>query len=102
MPDEMRELAAALPPQEKFDAIVIDEAQDFADAWWPAVLASLRDEESGGLYVFSDEGQRVFSRFGQPPVPLVPLMLDHNLRNTRQIAGTFNSLGPDEDATHRR
>ena len=25
----------------------------------------------------------------RPPVPLVPLMLDHNLRNTRQIADTF-------------
>ena len=94
LPDEMRDLAAALLPQHKFDAVVIDEAQDFADAWWPAVLASLRDEENGGLYVFSDEGQRVFARFGQPPVPLVPLMLDTNLRNTRQIAGTFNSLAP--------
>ncbi len=68
--------------------------EDFADAWWPAVLASLRDEETGGLYVFSDEGQRVFARYGQPPVPLVPLMLDHNMRNTKQIAATFNSLAP--------
>jgi ATP:corrinoid adenosyltransferase len=94
LPEQMQALAAALPSASKFDAVIIDEAQDFADAWWPAVLASLRDEEAGGLYVFSDEGQRVFSRFGQPPVPLVPLMLDHNLRNTRQIAGTFNSLAP--------
>ncbi len=94
LPEQMVSLASALPPQRKFDAVVIDEAQDFADAWWPAVLASLRDEESGGLYVFSDEGQRVFARYGQPPVPLVPLMLDHNLRNTKQIATTFNSLAP--------
>ncbi len=46
----------------------------------------LRDEENGGVFVYSDENQRVFARFGRPPVPLVPLVLDHNLRNTRQIA----------------
>jgi superfamily I DNA/RNA helicase len=90
----MRDLAAQLPVTKRFDAVVIDEAQDFADNWWPAVLAALKDEEDGGLYVFTDEGQRVFARFGQPPVRLVPLVLDHNLRNTRQIAATFNPLTP--------
>jgi hypothetical protein len=94
LPRQMVESAAALPPGRKFDAVVIDEAQDFADEWWPAALACLKDEETGGLYVFSDEGQRVFARFGQPPVPLVPLMLDQNLRNTKQIARTFDSLAP--------
>jgi hypothetical protein len=94
LPLQMAELAASLPVVDRFDAIVIDEAQDFADEWWPAVLAALKDEETGGLYVFSDEGQRVFARFGQPPVPLVPLMLDQNLRNTKQIAQTFDSLAP--------
>ena len=94
LPRQMVELADALPVGQRFDAVVIDEAQDFADEWWPAVLASLKDEATGGLYVFSDEGQRVFARFGQPPVPLVPLMLDQNLRNTKQIAQTFDSLAP--------
>ena len=51
-----------------------------------------KDDETGGLYVFTDEGQRVFSRHGSPPVPLVPLVLDHNLRNTRQIANAFQPL----------
>ena len=94
LPAEMLALAQELPDSELFDSIIVDEAQDFADSWWPVILAALRDEENGGLYVFSDEGQRVFARYGQPPVPLVPLMLDHNLRNTRQIAGTFNPLAP--------
>jgi hypothetical protein len=94
LPAEMVSLASALPDGKRFDAIVIDEAQDFADEWWPAVLAALKDEETGGIYVYSDEGQRVFARFGQPPVPLVPLMLDQNLRNTKQIATAFGSLAP--------
>ncbi|TQF65613.1 nuclease [Rhodococcus spelaei] len=92
LPRQMSLLAAALPPGQRFDAVVIDEAQDFADAWWEPVLAALTDEESSGIYVFSDEGQRVFDRQGVPPVPLVPLVLDHNLRNTRQIAGSFTPL----------
>jgi RecA/RadA recombinase len=92
LPLQMTELAAQLAPGHRFDSIVVDEAQDFADAWWDPLLAALKDDETGGLYVFTDEGQRVFSRHGSPPVPLVPLVLDHNLRNTRQIANAFQPL----------
>jgi hypothetical protein len=92
LPLEMAELAAQLEPGHRFDAIVVDEAQDFADAWWDPLLAALKDDDEGGIYVFTDEGQRVFSRHGSPPVPLVPLILDHNLRNTRQIANAFQPL----------
>ena len=92
LPRQMAELAAQLEPGHRFDAIVVDEAQDFADAWWDPLLAALKDDETGGIYVFTDEGQRVFDRHGSPPVPLVPLILDHNLRNTRQIANAFQPL----------
>ncbi|NNM45376.1 nuclease-related domain-containing DEAD/DEAH box helicase [Knoellia koreensis] len=94
LPAQMAELASELDHGHKFDAIVVDEAQDFADAWWTPLMRALRDEETGGLYVYSDENQRIFSRFGQPPVPLVPLVLDHNLRNTKQIAAAFGPLAP--------
>jgi hypothetical protein len=90
----MTEIAAALPEGKKFDAVIVDEAQDFADHWWYPLMRSLRDEDEGGLYVYSDENQRIFARFGRPPVPLVPLVLDHNLRNTQQIARAFGPLAP--------
>jgi hypothetical protein len=92
LPLHMADLASQLEPGHRFDSIVVDEAQDFADAWWDPLLAALRDPVDGGLYVFTDEGQRVFNRVGSPPVPLVPLILDHNLRNTRQIANAFQPL----------
>ncbi len=92
LPQQMADLAAQLEPGHRYDSIVVDEAQDFADAWWDPLLAALKDDETGGLYVFSDEGQRVFNRHGSPPVPLVPLILDHNVRNTRQIATAFQPL----------
>ena len=94
LPAEMAELAAALPDGKKYDAVIVDEAQDFADSWWTPVLRALKDEEEGGLFLYSDENQRIFARFGRPPVALVPLVLDHNLRNTRQIHESFGPLAP--------
>jgi Nuclease-related domain/UvrD-like helicase C-terminal domain len=92
LPRQMAELAIELASGHRFDSIVVDEAQDFADSWWEPLLIALKDPDEGGLYVFTDEGQRVFNRYGSPPVPLVPLILDHNLRNTRQIANAFQPL----------
>ncbi|SSC25225.1 DNA helicase, UvrD/REP type [Klenkia terrae] len=92
LPEEMVERAGQLAAADLFDAVVIDEAQDFDQSWWPAVLASLREPENGCLYIFSDEGQRVFMRHGSSPVPLETYDLKANLRNTKQIGGTFSSL----------
>lgn len=94
LPEQMFDLATELDRDDRFDAVVIDEGQDFAPNWWSVVHAALRDESSGGLYVFTDEGQQVFPRFEELPAGLVPLVLDRNLRNTRNIASTFNSLVP--------
>jgi len=94
LPEQMAVLARELPDGKKFDVLVVDEAQDFADAWWTPMVGCLKDEEKGGLFAYSDENQRVFARFGRPPFPLVPLVLDHNLRNTRQIAEVFTPLAP--------
>jgi hypothetical protein len=94
LPALMAELAEGLSDKDRFDAIVVDEAQDFAESWWRPLLKALRDEENGGLYVYTDENQRIFPRFGRPPIELVPLVLDHNLRNTTQIAEAFGPLAP--------
>lgn len=94
LPELMAAKAAELPVEQRFDAIIVDEAQDFAETWWEPVLGALRDEESGGLFIYNDANQRVFPRFGRPPISLVPLVLDHNLRNTRQIGQAFAPLAP--------
>jgi len=94
LPALMAARAADLAPDARFDAVIIDEAQDFAEDWWTPLLGALRDETSGGIFAYSDERQRVFARFGRPPLALVPLVLDHNLRNTRQIAQSFVPLAP--------
>jgi superfamily I DNA/RNA helicase len=96
LPNEMASLAGALPADKRFDSIVIDEAQDFGDAWWPATMACLRDQTDGGLFAFLDEAQRVFNRYGEVPIPLPPYELDENIRNTKRIAQTFGSLSGEQ------
>ena len=94
LPATMTALALGLDQKRRFDSIIVDEGQDFADSWWTPLIGALKDEERGGLFVYSDENQRIFARFGRPPVPLVPLVLDHNLRNTKQIHAAFGPLAP--------
>ena len=94
---QMAEVATGLPEGKRFDAIIVDEAQDFADHWWHPLHEGAQGRGAGGLYVYSDENQRIFARYGQPPVPLVPLVLDHNLRNTRQIAERLRPARADAD-----
>ena len=94
LPALMAEKAAELTHGQRFDAVIVDEAQDFAQEWWTPLVRCLRDEENGGIFAYSDERQRVFDRFGRPPLALVPLVLDHNLRKTRQIAQSFVPLAP--------
>lgn len=92
LPRELGELAAQQSPDELFDSVVVDEAQDFGELWWPSLLACLRDPEQGGLFVFLDEAQRVFVRQGVVPIELPPYLLNENIRNTKRIAQLFSSL----------
>ena len=95
MPAQMTELARALPDEQRFDALIVDEAQDCPDAWWPSLMASLRDPQRARIAVFADEQQRIFDRDDRPDLGLVPLTLDANLRNSRQIGAVFAPLASD-------
>lgn len=54
-PQLMGDLAEELDDKCRYDSVIVDEAQDFADTWWRPVLKALHDEETGGLFVYSDE-----------------------------------------------
>ena len=94
IPELMGALAADLPLEQRFDAIVVDEAQDFAALWWPPLILALRDRVAGRLAIFGDSGQAVSRQptgvdFGPPP-----LQLHSNLRNSEPIGSLINSLRP--------
>jgi hypothetical protein len=94
IPRRMAELSAELPDAERFDAIVVDEGQDFGALWWPALLSSYRDRTTGRLAVFSDATQQVFGREGSADLGLPVLGLDENLRNSGPISQAVNLLMP--------
>ena len=97
MPRLLKELAAGMAPHERLDAVIVDEAQDFAPLWWDALLACTTDPSAGEVYAFMDDRQDVYQRWGGatadlangPMATLVPIHVDDNLRNTRKIAESF-------------
>ena len=74
-------------PDERYDAIIVDEGQDFLPLWWTAVEAGLNTEGRGLLRIFYDNNQRVYASAINLPeeVDLIPIRLTLNLRNTRRI-----------------
>lgn len=46
----------------KYDALVVDEAQDFSDDYWFAVEELLRDPAQGTFYIFIDENQALYRK----------------------------------------
>lgn len=74
-----------LKPFLKWDAIIVDEGQDFQMEWWLSVDASLKT--NGKLRVFLDSNQTIYKHAcaGLKDIEAVPVRLDRNLRNTRKI-----------------
>lgn len=91
LPEQMLALARYLPDSQRFDALVIDEAQDFGESWQDPLLAGLRDPSSASITVFSDDGQRVFDRPGLDAEGFTSLRLVENLRNSVPIASAFGT-----------
>lgn len=73
----------AFGPQ--YDAIVVDEAQDFGDEFWMPIELMLSDHADGLLYVFLDENQDIYGRSAAIPIAGEPMLLDRNCRNTTAI-----------------
>jgi hypothetical protein len=72
-----------------FDAIIVDEAQDFEDHWWIPLPEFLKDPIEGTLYVFFDNNQRIYTQIANVPIDVAPFPLDENCRNTQQIYGAL-------------
>lgn len=72
-------------PKHLYDAIIVDEAQDFVDTWWIGLMDSLKRPQEDVFYVFYDNNQRLFTPISQIPMDGAPLYLEENLRNTRHI-----------------
>ena len=68
---------------EKFDAIIVDEGQDFHDEYWMGVEDFL--VKDGYFYIFYDNNQRIYNKPTNFPIKEEPYYLTHNCRNTDKI-----------------
>lgn len=68
-----------------FDAVIVDEAQDFEDHWWISLPEVLKDPQDGVFYVFFDDNQRIYTQISNIPMEQPPFQLPENCRNTQHI-----------------
>jgi superfamily I DNA/RNA helicase len=75
-----------LPIEERFDAVIVDEGQEFRAHWHGCLSAMLKPD--GQFHAFADPEQNFFAD-GEPglitKLPASPLRLSGNYRNTRVI-----------------
>jgi superfamily I DNA/RNA helicase len=76
---------AAEAVEDRFDAIVVDEGQDFGAEYWMPVEMFLKSPDQSMLYIFYDENQRFYSRARTFPIKDPPFQLTVNCRNTAMI-----------------
>lgn len=69
----------------QYDAVIVDEGQDFGDEYWMPIEFLLRDQATSPLYIFIDENQDVYSRSPSFPITSAPAVLTRNCRNTHHI-----------------
>jgi superfamily I DNA and RNA helicase len=68
-----------------YDAIIVDEGQDFLENYWIALESLLKDD--GFLYIFYDNNQNLYGGKGDfgGLISTPPFVLNQNCRNTRAI-----------------
>jgi len=70
---------------ERFDAIIIDEGQDFSDDYWLAIEMLLSHPKDSYLYIFFDHNQALYKKASTFPIYEEPFILSSNCRNTKFI-----------------
>jgi hypothetical protein len=93
-PERLRKAIEA--SSDRYDVLIVDEAQDIQPYWWIGLEALLADRQLSRLYTFFDRDQGVFGggesaehRYRPEdtlPVPTNYMRLHRNYRNTRQIS----------------
>ncbi len=85
---EMLEAALTAKPT-GYDALIVDEAQDFQCAVWLALERAIKPD--GWYYIFYDLAQNVFGGDLQFPIQEQPFLLLRNCRSTQAIIDAVNT-----------
>lgn len=77
----------------RYGALVVDEAQDFAELWWYALFPLIMDGDKGQIFIFMDLAQSLREPASPPPFQFpARFSLNINCRNTKRIARMSASL----------
>lgn len=77
---------------DRYDAVIVDEGQDFRPEWWVPLETIIETPQGKGcFYVFYDDNQALYRHEGWrlPDDPMFRYHLDENIRNTRSIHETL-------------
>lgn len=96
VPDLMEQAVLSLDGEGRaqyFDAIVVDEAQDFCLGWWYALTNSILSKPTGPVYAFLDPNQSLWGAVQWPDIEFgARFKLTINCRNTQRIAAASASI----------
>jgi hypothetical protein len=87
LPELLLEAADILDVQ--YEAIIVDEGQDFQEHWWVPLQCLLTDPDRGIFYVFYDDNQNLYQTTLVLLDGLERFPLTRNCRNTQHIHRTF-------------
>ncbi len=91
LPDFFAARLADIP--DRFDTIVVDEAQDFPPHWLGIVEQLMVDPATSRLYLMADSRQAIYVSDWRPPSGITTLELTQNVRNPARVARVVARLG---------
>ncbi|MDO6497739.1 NERD domain-containing protein/DEAD/DEAH box helicase [Photobacterium sanguinicancri] len=78
---------------DKFDAVIVDEGQDFQSDWWMPLELINSNGDEGAMYVFYDPNQNLYvDQDSSLPALGKPFNLPVNCRNTKSIASLCSNI----------
>ncbi|KJS01004.1 MAG: hypothetical protein VR65_10650 [Desulfobulbaceae bacterium BRH_c16a] len=68
-----------------YDAVIVDEGQDFKEHWWLIIEAFLENSNGNILFIFADDKQQFGYQKTKYPLKQSPFYLSKNVRNAGKI-----------------
>ncbi|RMF92410.1 MAG: DUF2075 domain-containing protein [Candidatus Schekmanbacteria bacterium] len=84
----------------KYDAIIVDEGQDFFEEYWITIEEMLKDDSY--FYIFYDPYQNLYGTKLRFPIEEKPFVLKRNCRNTKAIFKVLSNYSSEDIKINER
>jgi hypothetical protein len=92
LPERVIKALPNLEDDDKYDAIIIDEGQDFGEDRIIALFQLFINDEDSQWIIFSDDKQNVYGQSVEEVSAEVTFRLYHNCRNTKRLNAATNKI----------